>query len=71
MVLTVVKGYIESTDDFFIALLRFVLPIQNELFKQGKTFSDELNLKCQKESIPKEPLFQTEAYLSTDSIIMK
>ena len=57
---------------FFIALLRFaLLPIQNELFKQGKTFSDELNLMCQKESIPKEPLFQTEAYLSIDSIIMK
>ena len=71
MVPTVVKDYIESPDNFFIALLRFVLPVQNELFEQRKTFSDELNLKCQKESIPKELLFQTEENLSMDSIIMK
>ena len=56
---TVVKDHVESPDDFFIALLRFVLPIENELFKQEKPLSDELNLKCQKEPIPKELLFLT------------
>ena len=54
---TLVKDYIESLDDFFIALRKIVLPIPRELFEQGNS----LNLKCQKESIPKELLFLTKA----------
>ena len=44
---TLVKDYIESPDDFFIALRKIVLPIRRELFEQENNISDELNLKCQ------------------------
>ena len=51
---TLVKGYIESSDDFFVALRKILLPIRREIFERENNFSDELNLKCQKESIPKK-----------------
>ena len=63
MVSTLVKDYIESPDDFFIALRKIVLPIRRELFEQENNFSDELNLKCQKESVPKKLLFLTKAFI--------
>ena len=63
IVSTLAKDYVKSLDDFFIALLRFLLSIRKELFKQEKSFSDEINLKCQKESIPKELLFVTKSFI--------
>ena len=51
---TLVKDYIESSDDFFVALRKILLPIRREIFERENNFSDELNLKCQKESIPKK-----------------
>ena len=57
------KDYVKSLDDFLIALLRFLLSIRKELFKQEKSFPDEINLKSQKESIPKELLFVTKSFI--------
>ena len=51
---TLVKDYIESSDDFFVALRKILLPVRREIFDWENNFSDELNLKCQKESIPKK-----------------
>ena len=57
------KDCIDSLDDFFIALRNIVLPIRQWLFKQENSFSDELNLKCQKESIRKRLSFLTKTLI--------
>ena len=42
----------------------YLLPIRKELFKQENSFSDELNLKRQKESISKKLLFITKKLIN-------
>ena len=56
---SLVKDYTESPDEFFIALRKIVLPIQKEIFKQKNSFTDDLNLNKQNESIPKRLVFLT------------
>ena len=60
---SLVKDYIESPDEFFIALRKTVLPIRKEIFKQKNNFNDDLNLNEQNESIPKRLLFLTNALI--------
>ena len=60
---SLVKDYIESPDEFFIALRKIVLPIRKEIFKQKNNFTDDLNLNKQNESIPKRLLFLTNALI--------
>ena len=52
-VVTLVKDYIESLDDFFIALRKIVIPIRRELFEQENNFSDKLNLGAKKNRFQK------------------
>ena len=52
-VVTLVKDYIESLDDFFIALRKIVIPIRRELFEQENNFPDKLNLGAKKNRFQK------------------
>jgi len=60
---TLVKDYIESPDEFFIALRKIVLPIRKEIFQLQNDFTDDLNLNHQSKTIPKRLLFLTNALI--------
>ena len=60
---TLVKDYIESPDEFFIALRKIVLPIRKEIFQLQNDFTDDLNLNHQNTTIPKRLLFLTNALI--------
>ena len=60
---SLVKDYIESPVELFIALQKIVLSIRKEIFKQKNNFTDDLNLNRQNESIPKILLFLTNALI--------